>query len=88
MPTIGEQGFAVDMTPWYGLFGPSSMPADLVNRLNALLNKWLQLPEVKTLFADKQNSPAPITKSPEAFAAQIQSELVLWRKLVADAKVV
>ena len=88
VPTIGEQGFAVDMTPWYGLFGPSSMPADLVNRLNALLNKWLQLPEVKTLFADKQNSPAPITKSPEAFAAQIQSELVLWRKLVADAKVV
>jgi tripartite-type tricarboxylate transporter receptor subunit TctC len=88
VPTIGEQGFAVDMTPWYGLFGPSSMPADLVNRLNALLNKWLQLPEVKTLFADKQNSPAPITKSPEAFAAQIQSELVLWRRLVADAKVV
>ena len=88
VPTIGEQGFAVDMTPWYGLFGPSSMPADLVMRLNALLNKWLQLPEVKTLFAEKQNSPAPITKSPEAFAAQIQSELVLWRKLVADAKVV
>jgi len=88
VPTIGEQGFPFDMTPWYGLFGPSSMPADLVNRLNALLNKWLQLPEVKTLFAEKQNSPAPITKSPEAFAAQIQSELVLWRKLVADAKVV
>jgi tripartite-type tricarboxylate transporter receptor subunit TctC len=88
VPTIGQQGFPVDMTPWYGLFGPSSMPADLVNRLNALLNKWLQLPEVKTLFAEKQNSPAPITKSPEAFAAQIQSELVLWRKLVADAKVV
>ena len=88
VPTIGEQGFPVDMTPGYGLFGPSSMPADLVNRLNALLNKWLQLPEVKTLFAEKQNSPAPITKSPEAFAAQIQSELVLWRKLVADAKVV
>jgi tripartite-type tricarboxylate transporter receptor subunit TctC len=63
------------------------MPADLVNRLNALLNKWLQLPEVKTMFAEKQNSPAPITKSPEAFAAQIQRELVLWRKLVADAKV-
>ena len=86
--TMGEQGFPVDMTPWYGLFGPASLPADLVMRLNALLNKWLQLPEVKTLFAEKQNSPAPITKTPEAFAAQIQSELVLWRKMVADAKVV
>lgn len=86
--TIGEQGFPFDMTPWYGLFGPSSMPADLVMRLNALLNTWLQLPDVKTLFAEKQNSPAPITKTPEAFAAQIQRELVLWRKMVADAKVV
>ena len=46
------------------------------------------MPRPSIAAADKQNSPAPITKSPEAFAAQIQSELVLWRKLVADAKVV
>ena len=87
VPTQGEQGFPLEATPWYGLFGPASLPADLVSRLNAVLNKWLELPETKVFFAEKQNSPAPITKSPEAFAAQIQRELVLWRKMVSDAKV-
>lgn len=87
VPTQGEQGYPLESAPWYGLFGPASMPADLVNRLNAVLNKWLELPETKTFFAEKQNSPAPVTKSPDAFAAQIQRELVAWRKMVADAKV-
>jgi tripartite-type tricarboxylate transporter receptor subunit TctC len=87
VPTQGEQGFALESTPWYGLFSPASLPPELVNRLNALLNKWLELPDTKAFFAEKQNSPAPIPKSPEAFAAQIQRELVSWKKMVADAKV-
>jgi len=87
VPTMGEQGYPLESAPWYGLFGPASMPADLVNRLNALLNKWLMLPETRTFFAEKQNTPTPMTKSAEEFAAQIQRELPVWRKMVADAKV-
>ena len=87
VPTQGEQGFPLESAPWYGLFGPASMPPELVNRINGVLNKWLELPDTKAFFADKQNSPAPIPKSPEAFAAQIQRELVAWKKMVADAKV-
>lgn len=50
VPTQGEQGFPLESAPWYGLFGPASMPPELVNRLNALLNKWLELPETKTFI--------------------------------------
>ena len=87
VPTMGEQGYPLESAPWYGLFGPASMPADLVNRLNALLNKWLLLPETRSFFAEKQNTPTPMTKSAEEFAAQIQRELPVWRKMVADAKI-
>ena len=87
VPTQGEQGYPLESAPWYGMFGPTSMPTELVNRVNGVLNKWLELPETKAFFADKQNSPAPVPKSPEAFAAQIQRELVAWKKMVADAKV-
>ena len=86
VPTQGEQGFPLEAPPWYGLFGPAGMSPDLVRRLNALLNRWLALPETVALFADKQNTPAPILKTPEEFAAQLQRELPVWRRMVADAK--
>jgi tripartite-type tricarboxylate transporter receptor subunit TctC len=87
VPTLEEQGYPVGFVPWYGLFGPASMPNDLVTRLNALLNRWLVTPEVVALFEQKQNSPAPKPKSAEAFAAQIQAELPIWRKLMRTAKI-
>ncbi len=85
--TLGEQGYPVGFVPWYGLFGPASMPNELVNRLNGLLNRWLVLPDAVAVFEQKQNSPAPATKSAEAFAAQIQAELPVWRKMMQTAKI-
>lgn len=35
----------------------------------------------------KQNSPAPLQKTQEAFTAMIQSELPVWRKLMQAAKI-
>ncbi|MBL8334778.1 MAG: tripartite tricarboxylate transporter substrate binding protein [Rubrivivax sp.] len=87
VPTQGEQGFPLEAPPWYGLFGPSGMSDDLARRLNALLNRWLALPETIAMFAEKMNTPAPLPKSPEEFAAQLQRELPVWRRMVADAKV-
>jgi hypothetical protein len=63
------------------------MPNELVNKLNSLLNRWLVLPETAALFEQKQNTPAPVPKTPEAFAAMIQSELPVWRKLMQTAKI-
>lgn len=85
--TLGEQGFPVGFVPWYGLFGPASMPTELVVRINTLLNRWLTLPETIALFEQKQNSAAPLPKSAEAFAAQIQAELPVWRKMMQTAKI-
>ncbi len=87
VPTLGEQGYPVGFVPWYGLFGPASMPNDLVNRLNGLLNRWLVLPDAVAVFEQKQNTPAPMIKSAEAFAAQIQAELPVWRKMMQTAKI-
>ena len=87
VPTLGEQGYPVGFVPWYGLFGPTSMPNELVVRLNGLLNRWLVLPETIAMFEQKQNTPAPTAKSSEAFAAQIQAELPVWRKMMQVAKI-
>lgn len=39
------------------------------------------------MFEQKQNSPAPKPKSAEAFAAQIQAELPVWRQMMKTAKI-
>jgi aminopeptidase N len=87
VPTLTEQGYPAGFLSWYGLFGPSSMPNELVSKLNALLNRWLVLPEIAALFEQKQNAPAPLPKTPEAFAAMIQAELPVWRKMMQTAKI-
>ena len=81
------QGNPVGFVPWYGLFGPASMPPELVTRINALLNRWLVSPEAVAVFEQKQNTPAPTPRSSEAFAAQIQAELPVWRKMMQTAKI-
>ncbi len=85
--TMGEQGYPVGFVPWYGMFGPASMPPELVTRLNSLLNRWLVTPETVAMFEQKQNTPAPTPKSSDAFAAQIQAELPVWRKMMQTAKI-
>ena len=41
-----ERGFDVEVTAWYGLFGPRGMAAPLVQSLNAHMNAVLQMPDV------------------------------------------
>lgn len=87
VPTLDEQGYPLGFAPWFGMFGPASMPPELVNRINTLINRWLVTPEAVAVFEQRQNSPAPTPKSAEAFAAQIQAELPVWRKMMQAAKI-
>jgi tripartite-type tricarboxylate transporter receptor subunit TctC len=47
VPTVAEQGIpGFDYTLWVGLWGPAAMPADLVNKINADVNKALASPDL------------------------------------------
>jgi tripartite-type tricarboxylate transporter receptor subunit TctC len=87
VPTVLEQGFKLDAFPWYGLFGPKGLPRDIVDRMNASLNRWMVLPEVVEFFDQKQNSPAPKPLSVAEFEKLIQSDLVGWKQLIDVAGV-
>jgi tripartite-type tricarboxylate transporter receptor subunit TctC len=51
VPTFKELNYAVDENGWVGYVGPANMPADLVDAINAALNKALSAPEVQKQFA-------------------------------------
>src|SRR3546814_16596637 len=46
VPTVAETVPGFDLAVWYGAFGPAGLPADIVKRLNAEINKALKDPEV------------------------------------------
>src|SRR5258708_24944367 len=48
VPTVNEQGFKdFDDLTWIGFFLPAGTSADVVNRMNAAINRIVELPEAK-----------------------------------------
>jgi tripartite-type tricarboxylate transporter receptor subunit TctC len=85
LPTMAEQGYAVEVQNWQGLIGPKGMPVALVKQLNEAANKALNMPEVKDKLLSQGNEMGGGT--PEQFAALIKSESIKWAKVVKDAKI-
>ena len=84
VPTVNEQGFSgFDDLTWIGFFAPAGMSQDLVNRVNAEINKALSAPDVQEKLAQlglewKANTSGE-------FAAFLRSEVGKWSKAVKDS---
>ena len=84
LPTFQELGYSgMDVALWYGLMAPAGTPQPIVERLNAELNKVLNLPAVRDAFAAQSVDAAPGTAA--AFASFMQSETNRWGKVVKEA---
>jgi tripartite-type tricarboxylate transporter receptor subunit TctC len=63
VPTIAEAGFPqAAYVPWYGIYVPSSTPANLVEKIHAAVNKALENPDVQRQLAisDIPGKPMPL----------------------------
>ena len=85
-PTLIEAGVnVVDAAHWLGLFAPAGTPPAIVARLNAEVNKVLQMPDVREKIAD--GGATAVGGSQEEFAAFVRSEYAKWGKIVKDSGV-
>ena len=84
VPTFSEAGYpGFVVASWYGLFAPAGTPADIIRRLNADINKILQLPEVRERLASLGVEGTGGT--PEQFSETIKADIARWAKVVNDA---
>ena len=84
VPTVAEQGVpGFDYTLWVGLWGPAAMPADLVNKINADVNKALASPDL----ADRLTKlgTAPMKMTPEQFTQFVRREVEDTAKVMKAA---
>jgi tripartite-type tricarboxylate transporter receptor subunit TctC len=84
VPTAKESGFenfVVDI--WYGILGPSGLPANLVTRLNTEINKALAAPDLKDKLVGA--GIQPVGNTPDQFATFIKSETARFSKVIKEA---
>jgi tripartite-type tricarboxylate transporter receptor subunit TctC len=67
-------------TVWFSLSGPANLPADIVNRLNAEVNRALQLPDVRERL--KPEGIVPTLMDPKAFGEFVVAEVKRWTPIV------
>jgi tripartite-type tricarboxylate transporter receptor subunit TctC len=84
VPTVAESGYpGFEAGVWFGLLGPSGMPAAIVNRLHAQTLDALKQPDVSTALSRQGIEARPTT--PAEFAARIRTETATWAAVVAKA---
>ncbi|MEM5430340.1 tripartite tricarboxylate transporter substrate binding protein [Cupriavidus oxalaticus] len=84
VPTLTEQGYPFSKEGWYGVFAPAGTPVEIVQRLNAEINRILANDDVVQKYA-QQNMPRPATKTVAQFAAIVRDDVTAWQKLAKGA---
>lgn len=85
LPSIAETLPEFESSQWWGMFGPAGIPSDIVNRLNALAQQALTLPDVrKRLAADAAEPVGGSAAESEKF---LEQDYQKWRKVIRDAGV-
>ena len=86
LPTMDEAGVkGFDITSWQGYLGPANTPKDIVERLNAEIRKVIERPDIKQQLADR--GMEAFSGTPESFDAFLKDQLVVWEKLITQAKI-
>jgi tripartite-type tricarboxylate transporter receptor subunit TctC len=85
VPTFKEVGLEpVNRMAYYGIYGPKGLPKEVVDKINAGVRKALEDPAVRKRI--EETGSIIIGNTPEQFAAQIQAEYDVYKKVVTDSK--
>lgn len=84
VPTTAEAGLgSVETAGWVGFHAPKGTPAEIVQKLNAELNRALALPDVRNQLGARLEIVGGTSAS---FAAHLKSETERLNRITQDAK--
>jgi tripartite-type tricarboxylate transporter receptor subunit TctC len=86
LPTVAEQGFpGFEAIQWIGLLTTAGTPTEIIERLNAEVNRALRDPDLIAKFAQQGISPAGGT--PADFQRTIAADLRNWTETARAANI-
>jgi tripartite-type tricarboxylate transporter receptor subunit TctC len=83
VPTVAETVPGFEATTWFAVFAPAGTPRDVVQRINAEMQRVFKLPDVVDKL--KALGLEPWISSPEDLAKLQTNEIVKWAKVVKES---
>jgi tripartite-type tricarboxylate transporter receptor subunit TctC len=84
VPTFAEAGVpGYDVSGWYGLCTQAGVPQDIVNKINADVNKLMTQPTLLKRLQDQGIETTPTT--PDKFLEYVKNETEKWTKVIQSA---
>ncbi|PUE35127.1 tripartite tricarboxylate transporter substrate binding protein [Limnohabitans sp. Jir72] len=84
LPTLAESGLSgFDAAAWQGVVVPAGTPADIIQKLNAEVNKALANPDLRARLAAQ--GAEILGGIPAEYAAHLRTEMPRWAKAVKDS---
>jgi tripartite-type tricarboxylate transporter receptor subunit TctC len=84
LPTVAESGVPnFEVLGWFALLAPAGTPPEVIQRLNAEVNKLIVKPSAVKRFAAL--GAEPLGGTPQEAAAFIKEEQQKWGKVIKDA---
>jgi len=80
VPTVGETVPGYEATAWFGIGMPRGTPREIINKVNAEVNRALADPKMRERLAELGGKP--IAGTPEDFGRVIAAETAKWEKVV------
>ena len=86
LPTMDEAGLkGFNLDAWAGLVAPAGVPQSVVDKLNPVLRKIIDSPDVQQKF--KNVGFEGFSSTPQALGDYIKEQLAAWEKMVKDANI-
>ena len=84
LPTIAESGYPdFDVNPWFGLFAPSGVPAEVVMKINNDVAAILKESSTVNSFAAQGATPMQVT--PQQFKEILNADIKKWAVVVRES---
>ena len=80
VPAIGETVSGYEATAWFGIGMPKGTPRDIIDKVNAEVNRALADPKMRDRLAELGGKPIPGTA--DDFGKTIAAETAKWEKVV------
>lgn len=81
VPTMKESGFDVVGGTWNAIYGPAHMPPEIVAKLNAAMDKFLQDPETRHRFS--QAGFRTLGGPPSRLTDRVKQDRAKWAPIIA-----
>jgi tripartite-type tricarboxylate transporter receptor subunit TctC len=85
LPAIAESLPGFESNTWFGLYGPKSLPPELIARLNDAANQALADADARERLA--RLGIEPVGGTPEQFARMVAADLTKWKTIVVERKI-